>query len=109
MARDLPLNVTYVAVAINRLGGSATLARIYEQVRTLNPEWRAQYKSDDSFMGTVRATIEEYCPQSEKFKSNNPAFFERIASGEYRVIPKAEREAAERKGRTLSDCEQPGT
>ena len=101
MSRDLPLNVTNVAVAIGRLGGVATLARIYEEVRALNPDWRAQYKSDDSFMGTVRATIEEYCPQSEKFTGKNPAFFQRIASGEYRVISKDERESGEHGQRTL--------
>ena len=101
MSRDLPLNVTYVAVAIGRLGGKGSLSAIYQKVRELNPDWVSQYKSDDTFMGTVRSTIEEYCPSSEKFTGKNPAFFERIASGEYRVISKDEREALEKRGRTL--------
>jgi predicted DNA-binding protein len=103
MADDLPHNVKLVAVAILRAGGRATLPRIYAGVRELNPEWVAQYRSDESFMGTVRSTIEEYCPQSEKFKLNNPAFFERLDAGEYRVISSEEREAAERRGRRLDD------
>jgi hypothetical protein len=62
MKPDLPLNVAFVAGALHRHGGRATLAQIYQARRDFVPDWAQLYKSEDSFMGTIRATLEQYCP-----------------------------------------------
>jgi hypothetical protein len=101
MASDLPLNVALVAVAFHRAGGEATLDRIYQEMRTLDPEWQLRYKSEDVFEATIRKTIEDYCPQSQNFSPTRPPFFQRLGQGRYRVVPPQERDEVERLGRRL--------
>jgi hypothetical protein len=100
---DLPLNVALVAVAVQRCGGRASLSAIYQAMRVLVPDWKSEYKSEDSFEGTIRATLEQYCPQSERYSPKEPAFFERVGPGQYRIIPADERAEAEQRGRGLRD------
>jgi hypothetical protein len=90
---NVPLNVQIVAAALIRAGEEANLAEIYREVAHLIPDWAALYKNEESFRGTVRATIEEYCPQSEKYMAANEALFERVGRGRYRLVYPADRQA----------------
>jgi hypothetical protein len=93
------LNVQIVVAAICTVGDEADLRDIYRGVQEFVPDWRNRYKSEESFEGTIRATIEEFCPQSEKYKQANEALFSRVSPGRYRVLDPSERESA--RGRTI--------
>jgi|SRR5438067_7273078 len=98
---DLPRNLKLLAIAFARLGGEADLARLYAEIRALDPKWPARYRSDETFEATVRKTIEDHCPQSENFSPERPALFQRTERGRYRVLRPDEREVIEARGRRL--------
>lgn len=96
-----PPNVVMVAAALADLRLESDLKDIYAAVAKANPEWRKQYKNEESFLGTIRHTLESYCPQSENYRPDRPAFFEKTATGRYRLVPPAEREDVISRGRSL--------
>lgn len=99
-----PFNPTLVALALSYLGGEADLRDIYAKVRELAEKLDVDldYKNEASFQGTVRHTLESYCPQSENWQPGNEPFVERTDRGRYRVRLAVERTSQDVRGRSLS-------
>ena len=83
------LLLALIVVALAR--GTAKLEGIYRVAEWLNPEWHTRYRSRASFRGTIRAAIELHCPQSKKYRHQNPALFANTSRGEYRYMDSRER------------------
>ncbi len=63
---ELPVNVKMVGAALVFLDNEADLNHIYQKMAELLPDWKAYYKNEASFHGTIRATLEAHSPQSLK-------------------------------------------
>lgn len=98
---DVPENLKFIAIALLNAGGEADLSRIYEEAAKVLPTWPAFYKNEEAFRGTIRSTLEAYCPQSEKYSPEREALFEKISRGRYRVVYPQDREAGKKRGRIL--------
>lgn len=98
---ELPINAQLVAGAIVLLRDEADLGDIYVQVAKLLPTWKDHYKNEESFHGTIRATLEGHSPQSAKWDASREALFERVSSGRYRVLYPHQRADAIAKGRSI--------
>jgi hypothetical protein len=96
-----PLNPMLVAIAISELGGKADLQAIYKRFATDNPDLVRNYKDRASLEATIRATIQNHCPQSESYREGTKAFFEKIARGKYRIVPMTEQPNVIEKGRRI--------
>jgi hypothetical protein len=70
-----------IVVALQELGGQATLQRIYQQVRTNR---KAQRRSvPRTIEATVRRTIEDHSSDSANFRAAD--LFQRVSRGEWRL------------------------
>jgi hypothetical protein len=96
-----PVNVTIVASAVVMLGDEADLKDIYLKVGELVPNWEELYRDVESFRGTIRNTIESYCPQSQNWDGSREAMFEKVRKGRYRVVLPADRLRVIARGRSL--------
>jgi hypothetical protein len=99
---ELPTNLKFIAIALVRAGGEADLSEIYKPAAIVLPNWAEYYKNEESFRGTIRHTLECYCPQSQNYREERDAFFEKVAPGRYRLVNVEDRETVKRRGRTLS-------
>lgn len=90
-----------IAIAILELGGKADLQSIYRRFVADNPALVPNYKDRASLEATIRATIQNHCPQSEGFRAGTHAFFEKIGRGRYRIVPVIERQAVIERGKIL--------
>lgn len=96
-----PFNVQVVAAALITRSDEADLAAIYRATEEFLPNWRELYKNEESFHATIRATIHRHCPQSAEWQVGNEPFFERVATGRYRIVPPEDRPEVVRRGRVL--------
>lgn len=92
---ELPRDVSFVSVALQRMGGRGSFSRICGGVRELFPKWADDCGSTDNFTRAVRQTIEDYCQDSPTWSPSRPACFERVGADEYRLVP-PERRVGER-------------
>jgi hypothetical protein len=97
----ISLNPMLVVMVISELGGKADLQTIYRRFAEDNAEQLGNYKNKESLEATIRATIQNHCPQSESYRQGTEAYFEKIGRGRYRIVPVSERPVVIGKGRGI--------
>ncbi|HTS86902.1 MAG TPA: hypothetical protein VMG41_00290 [Gemmatimonadales bacterium] len=84
---ELPREVSFVTVALQRLGGRGSLTGICRSVQELFPAWAAEAGGAARLGVAVRKVLEDYTPGSATWLPDRHPCFELVAPEEYRLIP----------------------
>ena len=88
--------VEEIIEALTELGKEADVLSIQERVIKRRGGVPSHYASDRTCKQTIQAIIENYCPESDKYREDRIAYFSRVDRGRYRLLPKNERGYKER-------------